>query len=114
MSYHKSKEKIKEFNKKWITIIGIVFIAMVGLKLLGKTIEDNRYSSCYQYPYRQISGYLECKKHSQARLVIWVKATELQKERKRLFTLVQQGSGKAKKKLNKLNYDEENRKHDRN
>lgn len=111
MSYHKNKKKIKEYNQKWITIIGVVFSAMVGLKVLGQAIENDRFKDCYQYPYRQISGYLECKKHNKP--VIWVDMTELQKERNRLFELARQGNKRAKKKLNKLNYDEENRKQNR-
>lgn len=111
MSYHRNKKQIEEYNKKWIIVVSIVFLAMAGLKSLGSSIENSRFADCYQYPYRQISGYVECKKHEQP--VIWVDMTELQKERKRLFELAQEGDKRAKKKLNKLNYEEENRKRNR-
>lgn len=111
MSYHKNEKKIKAYNKKWITIIGITFFTMVGLKVLGKAVEDGWYEDCHQYPYRQISGYLECKKHEEP--TVWVTMTELQKERMKLFQKAQAGNKKATKKLNKLNYDEENRKQNR-
>ena len=90
----------------------------MALKAVGVALHENKLEACDYYPYRvvntringQPSELLLCLTTKTIREVHWTPMKDLAKKKQKLFELAEAGDAKARRELNKLNYDESNRK----
>ncbi len=101
MSYKKQKEQAE----KQVKYIILCFVLIAVTKLCANAYVKKQYKNCYYYAYQSAAHGQRCLTN-----LGWVKVTDLDKKRKRLFEKAQAGDPSALRKLNKLNYEEQLRK----